>query len=65
MFLPGESQGQWSLVGFRLPGRAESDTTDDLAAAAYQDRASQVALVVENPPAKAGHIKDAGLIPGM
>ena len=25
---------------------------------------SQVALVVKNPPAKAGNIKDQGLIPG-
>ena len=28
VFLPGESQGQWSLVGCRLWGRTESDTTD-------------------------------------
>ena len=28
-------------------------------------RASQVALVVKNPPASAGHIKHAGLIPGL
>ena len=27
-------------------------------------RASQVALVVKNPPANAGDIKDMGLIPG-
>ena len=27
VFLPGESQGQGSLVGFRLWGRTESDTT--------------------------------------
>jgi len=27
VFLPGESQGQGSLVGCRLWGRAESDTT--------------------------------------
>ena len=27
-FLPGESQGQRSLVAFRLWGRTESDTTD-------------------------------------
>ena len=27
VFLPGESQGQWSLVGCRLWGRTESDTT--------------------------------------
>ena len=28
LFLPGESQGQGSLVGFHLWGRTESDTTD-------------------------------------
>ena len=28
VFLPGESQGQGSLVGYRLWGRTESDTTD-------------------------------------
>ena len=27
VFLPGESQGQWSLVGCRLRGRTELDTT--------------------------------------
>ena len=35
VFLPGESQGRGSLVGCRLWGRTESDTTEcDLAAAA-------------------------------
>ena len=29
VFLPGESQGQRSLVGCRLWGRTESDTTDE------------------------------------
>ena len=28
VFLPGESQGWWSLVGFRLWGCTESDTTE-------------------------------------
>ena len=28
VFLPGESQGRWSLVGCRLWGRIESDTTE-------------------------------------
>ena len=28
MFLPGESQGRGSLVGCRLWGRTESDTTE-------------------------------------
>ena len=30
MFLPGESQGWWGLVGCRLWGRTESDTTERL-----------------------------------
>ena len=29
-----------------------------------QQHASQVAQVIKNPPANAGHIRDAGLIPG-
>ena len=33
VFLPGESQGQRSLVGCRLWGHTELDTTGDLAAA--------------------------------
>ena len=28
VFLPGESQGPWSLVGCRLWGLTESDTTE-------------------------------------
>ena len=28
VFLPGESQGQWSPVGCRLWGRTELDTTE-------------------------------------
>ena len=28
VFLPGEAQGRGSLVGFRLWGRTESDTTE-------------------------------------
>ena len=28
VFLPGESQGQWSLVGCRLWGHTESDMTE-------------------------------------
>ena len=30
-----------------------------------EDRASQVELVVKNPPANAGNIKNVGLIPGL
>ena len=28
-------------------------------------KASQVALVIQNPPAGAGDIRDAGLVPGL
>ena len=34
VFLPGESQGRGSLVGYRLWGCTESDTTEVTAAAA-------------------------------
>ena len=34
VFLPGESQGRGSLLGCRLWGRSDLDTTSDLAAAA-------------------------------
>ena len=37
MFLPGESQGRGSLVGCRLWGRTESDTTEATAAAAAEE----------------------------
>ena len=40
VFLPGESQGQWSLVGCHLWGRAESGTTEVTAAAAAGASAS-------------------------
>ena len=36
VFLPGESQGQQSLVGFRLWGPTESDTTEAAAAVAMK-----------------------------
>ena len=30
----------------------------------YKERASQMALVVKNPPANAGELRDAGSVPG-
>ena len=36
-----------------------------LAGGPYRIWASQVALVVKNPPAKAGDARDAGSIPGL
>ena len=47
VFLPGESQGRRSLVGCRLRGRAESDTTSDLAAAAADIIYEEATWIVE------------------
>ena len=43
---------------------AESDTTEQLNNNTADPWASQVMLVVKNPPAKAGDIRDTGLTPG-
>ena len=45
MFLPGESQGRGSLVGCRLWGRTESDTTE----ATQQQQQKQTLLCRANP----------------
>ena len=37
VFLPGESQGWGSLVGFRLSGRTESDMTEVMSLAGFED----------------------------
>ena len=47
VFLPGESQGRRSLVGCRLRGRAESDITSDLAAAAADIIYEEATWIVE------------------
>ena len=44
-FLPGESQGWGSLVGCRLWGRTQSDTTEVTAAAAAADKANKYMYV--------------------
>ena len=44
VFLPGESQGPGSLVGFRLWGRTESDTTE----ATQQQQQQQPSLSITN-----------------
>jgi len=46
VFLPGESQGQRSLVGGRLWGRTESDTTEVTAAAAAAQRLWVLTLAI-------------------
>ena len=45
VFLPGESQGQGSLVGCRLWGRTESDTTEATQQQQHFDRKWQPTLV--------------------
>ena len=67
VFLPGESQGWGSLEGCLSMGshRVGHDWSDLVAAAATDKSwASQVALVVKNPPANAGDIRKAGSITG-
>ena len=54
VFLPGESHGRRSLVGYSPLGYKESDTIVRPTLALW---ASQVALVVKNPPANAGDIR--------
>ena len=65
IFLPGEFHGQRSLVGYSSLGHEESDRTEELTLSlSHKSRSSQVALVVNNPPANAGDIRDTGWIPG-
>ena len=54
VFLPGKSQGQRSLGGYRPWGCKESDMTEQLKWTELNQsiRASHVALVVKNPPLK-------------
>ena len=49
VFLPGESQGWWSLVGYRLWGRTESDRTE-----VTEQQQQPDGSVVKNLPASAG-----------
>ena len=65
VLLPGESHGQRSLTDYNPWGRKGSDTTEGLSLSLSSALgASQVALVVKNPPANAGDIRDSGSIPG-
>ena len=53
------------MVGYSPLGHKELDTTLRLSTAHDHEGASQVVLVVKNPPAKAGDVRDVGLIPGL
>ena len=46
VFLPGESQARWSLVGFRLWGRTESDMTEETQQ--QQQHADDTTLMAES-----------------
>ena len=50
VFLPGESQGWGSLVGCRLWGRTEPDSTEDLAAAEYLQCTKYLTYIVPFAP---------------
>ena len=62
VFVPGESQGQRSLVGDRLWGRIESDKTSDAAAAASKVVGFPGTSDGKESACSAG---DPGLIPGQ
>ena len=51
---PGDGEGQGSLVCCSPQGRKESDMTEPL----NKNNHMQVVLVVKNPPANAGDIRD-------
>ena len=62
VILPGESHGWGILVGYSLQGCKEPNPTEQLSLSVFT---SQEALVVKNPPEKAGDVKDMGLISGL
>ena len=65
VFLPGESQGRGSLVGCRLWGRTESDTTEARQQQPYSVVGFPVAPAVKNLPANEDDVRDTVLIPGL
>ena len=58
--LPGECHGQRSLAEHGPWGHKESDMTQQLT---LSHRTSEEALVVKNPPANAGDLRNASSIP--
>ena len=65
VFLPGESHGQRSLVGYSSWGcRVRHCWKTELNWSVYI-WVSRVTLVVKNPPLNAEVIRDTGLIPGL
>ena len=66
VFLPGEFYGQRNLVGYSPWCHKELDTTEQLTTHTHTRicMGFYVALVVKNPCANAGDIRDTGLIFG-
>ena len=67
VLLPGESQGRWSLVGCRLWGRTESDTTKATQQQQERNKGFSDGSMVKNLPANAGYTgltPDQGRSPG-
>ena len=67
---PGDGEGQGRLACCSPWGHKKSDTTGQLNnnnkfSNLPRNQASQVALVVKNPPANSGDIRDVGSIPGL
>jgi len=66
---PGDGEGQGRLACCSPWGHKESDMTGQLNNNKFsnlpRNRASQVALVVKNPPANSGDIRDVDSIPGL
>ena len=60
---PGDGEGQGSLARCSLWGCRVSDTTERLNNN-FMEGVSQVALVMKDPPANAGDLRDTGVIPG-
>ena len=56
--------GQAIHEGYMLEGEDAGDGRGEIKEACGLSWASQVALVVNSPPAKGGDIRDVGLIPG-
>ena len=61
VFLPGKFHGQRSLADYTPQGRKKSDMTEQLILILL--RGFEVVLVVKNPAASAGDVRDTGFIP--
>ena len=60
VFLPGESQGQGSLVGCCLWGRTESDTTEATQQQQQQESLTKSQTRLKRPSSSSNHFPDSG-----